>query len=476
MMKSSSRRCVAWGMSFVGPETAGGRRRRLLAATVLLWLVYLSFLALFVGCARFVMHRAIEHDLRSAAQAFLDRYSVHMLGRDILTTAATEPDLGRLSFIRIVKEGEDLLFLASTDRPDLFRGLAELDYRESATWLSPGDSGSPAEQPVWNIVSFSPRESIVVQAGEADRFLHGLYKQLLILVWWAAGGGLLVSWGMATVGFQAGLRPLKSMVGELVQVRRHGEPLPELPGTEMDAYGQIRAEVNQIILHNRRLLKEMQESLDNVAHDLRTPMTRLRSVAEYGLRAGDDPERLREALSDCLEEAERVLSILRILMSVAEAEAGTIRLDRTPFNLSEQLTELVELYEYVAEEQSITITCTIDRDVTLTGDRARIGQVWANLLDNAIKYSRKHGTVAISGKRQHDIIEVIFQDDGIGISASELERIWERFYRGDRSRTREGFGLGLSYVRAVVRAHGGDVRVNSELNRGTVFTVTLPAG
>ncbi|MCG6929542.1 MAG: HAMP domain-containing histidine kinase, partial [Desulfofustis sp.] len=143
------------------------------------------------------------------------------------------------------------------------------------------------------------------------------------------------------------------------------------------------------------------------------------------------------------------------------------------FDLAPQIEEIVQVYEYLAEERRITITTDIPADLQIVGDRTRLSQVWANLIDNAIKYNTGNGRLRIRGERKADQVEISFSDTGIGISAQEIPKIWDRLYRGDRSRTQPGLGLGLNYVKAVVDAHGGRVEVASELNRGTTFTVVL---
>ncbi len=287
---------------------------------------------------------------------------------------------------------------------------------------------------------------------------------------------LIILWPLSLYFIKRSLFPListREKIADLVQ-RSRTELLPEQGnGPELDS---IYSQINQIIRQNRHLVTEMQHSLDNVAHDLRTPMTRLRSVAEYGLQAENDTGRLRDALSDCLEESERVLAMLKIMMSVAEAESGTMRLELEDCDLTKTLQQVVTLYEYVAEEQEIAVVLETDRVVSARVDITRISQVWANLLDNAIKYGREGGWLKIRMQLAAGEVLVTFTDNGMGISESEQERIWERLYRGDRSRSRKGLGLGLNYVQAVVTAHGGTVSVTSKLHEGSQFEICLPLG
>jgi signal transduction histidine kinase len=161
-------------------------------------------------------------------------------------------------------------------------------------------------------------------------------------------------------------------------------------------------------------------------------------------------------------------------MDVAEAEAGTMKLAKSPTNLCALWSEVIELYQYVAEEKKIAINTNFDRPCEASVDPTRMRQVFANLLDNAIKYTGPGGQVTIQTRREASNIIVSVRDSGMGIAPEEQEKIWDRLYRGDKSRSQRGLGLGLSLVRAIVRAHQGSVQVTSEPDKGSDFTVTIP--
>src|SRR5690606_36373309 len=164
---------------------------------------------------------------------------------------------------------------------------------------------------------------------------------------------------------------------------------------------------------------------------------------------------------DCIEESDRVLSMLKVLLDVAEAEAGMMRLNRAPTDLRPLLAEAVELYRYVAEEHHVAVNVEEGEACFAQVDAARMRHVIANLVDNAVKYTPPGGRVQLRARREGDDVVVEVQDTGMGIPPEEQDRIWQRLYRTDKSRSQRGLGLGLSLVKAIVEAHGGRVAVHS---------------
>ncbi len=152
-----------------------------------------------------------------------------------------------------------------------------------------------------------------------------------------------------------------------------------------------------------------------------------------------------------------------------------MRLKLEEVNLAPLLAEVIDLYHYVAEEKQITVTASYPPELSVTADAARLRQALANLLDNAVKIHSGRGQDRSYRVRPGDQKIVAFKDTGEGIAPEELAKIWDRLYRSDKSRTQRGLGLGLSLVRAIIRAHGGRVEVASEVGSGSLFTVYLPA-
>ena len=289
-------------------------------------------------------------------------------------------------------------------------------------------------------------------------------------------GGLTVIISLLAGNFIAyrAMRPVRQIVATAQAIIRTGQLNSRVPTRPThDEFDELVRLFNTLLDRNESLIGAMREALDNVAHDLRTPLTRLRGTAELALSSNTDLTTARESLADCVEESERVLAMLNTLMDITEAEAGMMKLHRAPVDLCQLVREVMELYQYVAEDRNIPIHTELPAQCEASVDGNRIRQVFANLLDNAIKYTPEGGSVTISVRDEPEQAVTIFRDTGMGIPAEEQEKIWARLYRGDKSRSQRGLGLGLSLVKAVVEAHGGKVTVSSQPNMGATFTVKL---
>jgi signal transduction histidine kinase len=293
-----------------------------------------------------------------------------------------------------------------------------------------------------------------------------LFNVVSIILAGLAGGAILTS---------SALRPVRTLSDTVRQILRTGRTDRRVPAEDTgDALGELSALVNAMLDRIDAVLAGMRGALDNVAHDLRTPMTRLRGIAETAL-ASDDPAVLREALADCLEESDRVVEMLNTLMDISEAETGTMALRVEQTDFTDLVRQTVELYEDVAEERGVHIDTRVENELTVPVDRNRIRQVLANLLDNALKYTPSGGRVEIAATRNGSEAVLTVTDTGVGIPPDELPHIWDRLYRGDKSRSTRGLGLGLSLVKAIVGAHRGRVDVQSSPGAGARFELHLPA-
>jgi two-component system phosphate regulon sensor histidine kinase PhoR len=229
------------------------------------------------------------------------------------------------------------------------------------------------------------------------------------------------------------------------------------------------------ITQRRRLEVLRRDFVANASHELKTPVAAVRALAETLLTAlPDDPEAGRRFAGRIARETERLDALAGDLLDLSRVERGT--LDVEPVDLVGLVKEVVGGYADRAEERRIRLDAELQPGVAMRGDRAQLGLLLSNLIDNALRYTPAKGTVRVrlDAAEGRAILQVA--DNGEGIPADELPRIFERFYRVDKARTRQtgGTGLGLAIVRHVAEAHGGAVRAGSELGRGSTFTVTLP--
>jgi signal transduction histidine kinase len=347
-----------------------------------------------------------------------------------------------------------------------------VDRGVEAVVLSNSEGWDPKKM---ELVSASLTDGTLVQVGKStearddllSRFRATLGVVTLLVVVIALTGGWL-----ATQSALAPLRRLTLAVQRIIQTGRTDARVPT-EGTG-DALDELTALFNTMLDKIEGLVTAMRGALDNVSHDLRTPLTRLRGTAEMALASAPDPERYREALALCVEEADRVLVMLTTLMDISEAESGTMQLQKEPVALAEVVARAVDLYRDVAEAKGVVLHVGAGDDVVAIADRTRLEQVAANLIDNAVKYTPSGGRVDVEVRGARDAAILRVRDTGPGIPPDELPRIFDRLFRGDTSRAERGLGLGLSLVKAVVEAHGGTVQVSSEMGRGTTFSVSLP--
>ena len=335
----------------------------------------------------------------------------------------------------------------------------------------------PAEAPPsLEVASTLLRDGTLFQVGRTtarrdtllERYRETMTLLFAVVVLAGLAGGLTLTW--------RALQPLRELSHTLTRILQTGRTTERVAvrGTDdpLDALGGL---VNRMLERIDGLVSGMRSTLDTVAHDLRTPMTRLRGTAELALQTGKTAEDYRNALADCLEEADRVSALMDALMDLAEAETGAMRLRRDTVDVRAVVRDALDLYAEVAEDKGVALSMEASGDtLTVSGDRVRLTQVFANLVDNAVKYTPAGGQVVVRVQARDAGVEVRVADTGPGISEDDRSRIWERLYRGDVSRSQRGLGIGLSLVRAITQAHGGRATVDSQSGRGSEFIVWLP--
>lgn len=415
-------------------------------------------------------HELIRSTLARYAAEY-DQGGLDALNRAIVEDRATARN--EHLFVRVAAGGEEAVFLSTPDDWSEF-DLTRLD-RPSAGSRSWNELRGRREAAVLEVASARLLDGTLVQVGKSSESRTALLRHyridaalslLGIIVIALAGAACLTRWT---------LRPARELIAAVQDIVRAGRVEARVPARQSgDPLDQFAALFNGMLDRIESLITAMRGSLDNVAHDLRTPMTRLRSTAEHALQTGQTPESYREALADCVEESERVVAMLETLMDISEAETGTLRLVLEPLPIASLLSDAVDLYADMAEAKDITLSVSSPDNVVVSADRNRMRQVLANLLDNAVKYTPRGGRIEVVAEAAGSDAVVAVRDSGIGIASEDLPRIWDRLYRADHSRSERGLGLGLSLVRAIVQAHRGRVEVESTPGRGSTFRLFLP--
>lgn len=325
------------------------------------------------------------------------------------------------------------------------------------------------------VISMPLSDGTLLQIGRATDSRTALLEPLRKTFLWVGGAVVVVGFAAGFFAARRATRPLRSVVETARRIITTGslDARVPMPSREDDIAELVR-QFNTVLDKNSALVRTMREALDNVAHDLRTPLTGLRGTAELALSQSGDAKVQADALAECVERADDVLRLLRALMEISEAEAGMLKLQRTACDLSELSRNAADLYTEVAEAKRQSLVVETGGEARISADTVRLRQVIANLIDNAIKYTPEGGrvTVRTAVRDGQAVLEVC--DTGPGIPVAEQAKIWDRLYRGDQSRSQSGLGLGLSLVRAIVEAHGGKATVRNADAGGAIFEVTLP--
>ncbi len=244
-------------------------------------------------------------------------------------------------------------------------------------------------------------------------------------------------------------------------------------GDELD---RLAANFNAMLERISELMAGLRDVSDNIAHDLKTPLTRLRNRAEAALRGDADNGAHREALTAVIEESDNLIRVFNALLMIARAEAGYASDTPTTYDAASVVGDIVEMYEPVAEEQGVRLALTTETGLAVTGSRELLGQAVVNLVDNALKYgvTGDKAQIEVSARRVADRVEITVADRGPGVATADRERVVGRFVRLENSRSRPGSGLGLSMASAIARLHHGALRIEDNAP-GLRVVLSLPA-
>lgn len=241
-----------------------------------------------------------------------------------------------------------------------------------------------------------------------------------------------------------------------------------------DEIDKLAATFNEMLDRIRNLVTETNEMTEHIAHDLRSPVTRIRGMAELALMSGKTMNDFEAAAANTIEDCDRLLDMIKTMLYISQTEATAGRLPTEEVDMVRLVRDAYELFQPVAEDKGVDLNIEVAANPRVRGALQPLQRMLANLIDNAINYTPSPGKVSIALKGDQARSVIVVSDTGVGIAAEELPHIFRRFYRCDRSRAQPGTGLGLTLVEAIVRSHRGHIAVKSTPNVGTTFTVTLP--
>jgi heavy metal sensor kinase len=283
----------------------------------------------------------------------------------------------------------------------------------------------------------------------------------LVAVWWIARVALSPLSRLAADASSIGIGTLNRRLA----IRGTGDQLDE-----------VASAFNETLARLENAVAEMRQFSSALAHELRTPLAALRGEIETALLGSSSEIEYRENLTSQIEEIDKLTRLISQLLTLARAESGEIRLEHHTVDLAALATAVTEQLELVAEDHDLDLRCVVSQPVAVTGDRGWLERLLLNLLDNAMKFTRKGGSVRVSVSREGDSARVDVRDTGIGMPPHAIPHVFERFYRVDpaRSPAADGAGLGLSLVKWIIDRHQGRIAVDSHLGTGSTFTVWLP--
>jgi signal transduction histidine kinase len=284
--------------------------------------------------------------------------------------------------------------------------------------------------------------------------------------------GLLGGWWFVS----RSLRPISEISATATKISG-GDLSQRINSAETESeLGQLASVLNSTFARLETAFAQQKQFASDAAHELRTPVSVILTQTQMSLNRERDAAGYKQTVEACQRAAQRMRKLIESLLELARFDAGQEVMKRLKFDFSKTISDSVEMVQTLADEKRVKIVSEL-APLEITGDSERLSQVVNNLLTNAIQYNQPDGEVRLSLKQQDGLAVLEIFNTGQGMAAEDLPRVFERFYRADKSRTGAGnSGLGLSICKAIVEAHGGTISAASEKNSGTTFTVRLPAG
>lgn len=272
------------------------------------------------------------------------------------------------------------------------------------------------------------------------------------------------------------LKPVDKIINAAHDITAHNlsRRLP-MPSSN-DEIGRLTSTLNEMIERLQDSFEQIRQFTSDVSHELRTPLAILMGEMELALRSPKQNVQYKETIMSALEEVTRLSKVVQSLLEISRAETGQVKIDFLPLNISDTIRDIAEDMQILAEEKGIKLESIIEDNIIIMADYVRIHQTLINVIDNSIKYNRPNGSVLVRMQTDSQRAVIRISDTGVGIPDDCLEHIFDRFFRVDKARSRDvdGTGLGLAIVKWIVESHHGTIEVESQLGKGTMFTIKFP--
>ncbi len=286
---------------------------------------------------------------------------------------------------------------------------------------------------------------------------------------------------MILIGVVVGFYISKKALAGVQRVRETADQISRGDLSQQITFDAQTVEINDLISSINRmqsrigiLIKELHDVTNNIAHDLRSPVTRIRGLAEITLSGEQSLTEYQNMSGAVIEECDSLVGMINTMLEIAETDARVKPLALESTDIAEIIRDVAELYSSVADDKGINISLRIaEEPLIIAADRSRLQRAFANLLDNALKFTPTGGWVSLATRLTESSVEIIIADSGIGIEEEDLPHVCERFYRADRSRSTPGTGLGLSLVQSIIQAHHGTMAITSAENTGAQISIAL---
>lgn len=400
-----------------------------------------------------LLSRQLEQTIDAEIRGLAEQYRAGGISNLAQTVANRSLTPGNSLYLVTDSDGDRITGNLTSVSRDLWNSSGRVEF----VYTRPGQKGPEQRLALVRVFRLQGGFRLIVGRDIEDRrvfervvrqaFFLGLGFMALV----GLGGGWLVSRSLLARVDAVSATSRTIMEGDL-----SGRVPVSGSGDELDRLSQ---NLNAMLERIEQLMLGMREVSDNIAHDLKTPLNRLRNRAETALRNDGDAKACKEALESIIEEADDLIKTFNGLLSIARLEAGTAGEPRDDIELESLIRDVVELYEPSAEDAGLSLAAGDANSATMTGDRQLIMQALANLIDNAIKYGAEGGAIEVSAAGHEDRIDIHVADRGMGIPEKDRQRVQKRFVRLEESRSRPGSGLGLSLVAAIARFHGGRLQL-----------------